>query len=264
VICTVHNVNEGARWREVAYRVTDPLATMTTAVSEAAARRYVQVGATPAGRIRAFPNGFDFSRPADPTARQRIRDELAAGDAFLWVTAGRLDVQKGYDLLLDAFTTIRQAHPRARLAIAGDGPERGALGEQLTRLDIAGSAALLGDRSDVPALLAAADGFVLSSRWEGLPMVLLEAAAASLPIVCTDVGGNREVVRPELGGVLVDVNPRAIGDGMLRAMAMSADEREDTGRALAAHVRSEYDMAVIVGRWARVYETLATATERPR
>ena len=69
LICTVHNVTEGARWREIAYRITDPLATVTTAVSEAAAERYVRVGAVPKGRMMPFPNGFEFGR--DPSRGPR-------------------------------------------------------------------------------------------------------------------------------------------------------------------------------------------------
>lgn len=256
VICTVHNVNEGARWREIAYRLTDPLATVTTAVSEAAAERYVRVGAAPPGRIRAFPNGFDFSRPTPDGARASLREAFGVGDGFLWATAGRLDVQKGYDLLLEAFDTVRRARPDARLVIAGDGPERAALTDIVARLGLAGSATLLGDRQDVPAILAAADGFVLSSRWEGLPMVLLEAAAQGLPIVCTDVGGDREVARPELGGVLVDVDPAAIAGGMLQVMAIDPAARAAIGAALREHVRAEYDMSAVVERWKTTYATV--------
>ena len=89
------------------------------------------------------------------------------GDGFLWASVGRLDRQKGYDLLLTAFDAVRRTRPDVRLAIAGDGPEREALTKIVDQLDLADSAFLLGDRHDVPAILAAADAFVLSSRWEG-------------------------------------------------------------------------------------------------
>src|SRR4029079_13945654 len=141
VICTVHNVNEGARWREIAYQLTDRLATMTTAVSEAATERYVEIGAAPRGRIEAIPNGFDFSRTVPPGAREAIRAELGVGGDFLWVTARRLDTQKGYDLLLEAFERVHRQRPDARLAIAGDGPERAALTAQLAGLALRPGAA---------------------------------------------------------------------------------------------------------------------------
>ncbi len=262
VISTVHNVNEGARWRELAYRVTDRLSTMTTAVSEAAARQYVAVGAAPAGRIVAFPNGFDFAHGRPAADREATRASLGAGEGFLWVTAGRLDRQKGYDLLLEAVAALRDEAPDLRLAIAGDGPERAALDAQQARLGLGDVVRLLGDRADVPDLLAAADGFVLSSRWEGLPMVLLEAAAARRPIVCTDVGGNREIVRPELGGILVDADVAAIADGMRRVLAMSPAERDRIGGALEGHVRADYDMDVIAERWVDTYVRLSAERAR--
>ena len=88
-------------------------------------------------------------------------------------------------------------------------------------------------------------------------MVLLEAAAQGLPIVCTDVGGDREVVRPELGGVLTDVDVTAIADGMLRVMAMTPGERAAIGDALRDHVHAGYDMTVVVDRWRAIYADLA-------
>jgi glycosyltransferase involved in cell wall biosynthesis len=116
---------------------------------------------------------------------------------------------------------------------------------------------LLGDRSDVPELLAAADGLILPSRWEGLPMILLEAAAAGLPIVATDVGGNAEVADPGHGGVLVDVEVSNIAAGMAELMAKPEEERRALGDALREHVRAGYDMTAVLERWMAMYRELA-------
>jgi glycosyltransferase involved in cell wall biosynthesis len=258
VVCTVHNVIEGPRWREIAYRLTDPLASATTAVSRAATERYLRVGAVPQGRLTTIPNGFDASSTLVPTnVRETIRAEFGVSDAFLWVTVGRLMPAKGHDLLLSAFAAILQSHPRARLAIAGEGPERPALESLLKELGIEGSASLLGIRRDVSSVLAAADGFVLSSRWEGLPMVLLEAAAARLPIVSTDVGGCREVASADLGAVLVKPDAPSIATGMLEVMDMAATERSAVGERLRNLVVADYDLDSIVSRWEVVYADVA-------
>jgi glycosyltransferase involved in cell wall biosynthesis len=256
LVCTIHNVTEGARWREIAYRLTDRLATRTTAVSETAAKRYVAVGAVPPGRVNYLPNGYDFSAKLPTEDSIAIRQQLGIGDEFLWLTAGRLHQQKGYDLLLDAFDRLLRDVPNVRLAIAGDGPEAAALRAQLARLDLGGAVTMLGDREDVPALLAAADGFVLSSRWEGLPVVLLEAAAAQLPIVATDVGGNSEVVVPKLGGVLTDVSAAAIATGMAQVVGLSPAARLDVGRALRDQARARFDLPGILERWQELYDGL--------
>ena len=252
VVSTVHNVIEGregtggtrgSRQRELVYRLTDRLASATTAVSVAATDRYIRVGAVPRGRIETIPNGFDFSRTVvPPDAREAIRTELHAGAGFLWVTAGRLVSEKGHDLLLQAFGTVLQTRPDSHLAIAGAGPERDNLDRLVAELGLSNSVSMLGIRRDVPSLLAAADGFVLSSRVEGLPIVLLEAAAQGLPIVSTDVGGCREVASPELGAVIAATSAEGIADAMLRVMALAPDERARIGRALQEHVRTDYDL----------------------
>jgi glycosyltransferase involved in cell wall biosynthesis len=256
VVCTVHNIVEGPRWREVAYRLTDPLASATTAVSAAAAARYVRVGAVPPGRILTIPNGFDFSRDFVPAgAREAVRQALGV-DGFLWVTVGRLVRAKGHDLLLRAFRTVHERRPDARLAIVGDGPAKDALIALTRRLGLEESVTLLGTRRDVPSILAAADSFVLSSRWEGLPMVLLEAAAHRLPIVSTDVGGCREVAKPELGAVLTDVTHEAISNAMLHVMELSSSKRASVGAALRNYIQSEFDIDEIVPRWEQLYASV--------
>jgi len=110
IVSTVHSVVEGRRWRELAYRLTDPLSSATTAVSRAATDRYVRVGAVPRGRIVTIPNGFDVSRDPVPTdARNALRRELGLDDAFAWLTVGRLVPEKGHDMLLRAFCQVRRA-----------------------------------------------------------------------------------------------------------------------------------------------------------
>ena len=257
VVCTVHTVMEGRRWRAIAYRLTDRLASATTAVSRAAAERSVHTRAVPRGRITVIPNGFDFSRARIlHGAGEAVRDELGAVDDFLWVSVGRLVPAKGHDLLLEAFETVHLARPDARLAIAGDGPERHSLDRLVADRGLAGSAILLGERRDIPALLASASAFVLSSRWEGLPMVLLEAAAQMLPIVSTDVGGCRDVARPDLGAVLTRTDPADLARGMLSVMDMRPEERVRTGQRLQALVQSQFDMDVVAERWADLYASV--------
>ena len=263
VVCTIHNVVEGARWRELAYRVTDPLATVTTAVSHAAAERYIRVGAVPRERVVVVHNGFEVRSQPTPIEVTSVRRDLAPDTGFVWLSVGRLDHQKGYDILIGAFPRLLEVVPDARLVIAGDGPERTALQDSIENLGLTGRVTLLGDRSDVVTLLAAADGFVLPSRWEGLPMVLLEAAAQRVPIVATDVGGSREVADPSTGAILTDVGADAIIGGMRRMMGLTAPERTLIGERLRDHARTAFDMAAIVDRWEAIYaHALGRGSER--
>lgn len=261
VVSTVHSVVEGARWREIAYRITDPLSSATTAVSEAATERYLQVGAVPRGRIVTIPNGVDIDRDLNPQVRAEMRARLGAVDAFLWLNVASLVPAKGHDMLLQAFQEVIREHPGTRLVIAGDGTERAGLLRLRQELGLTEVVAFLGERRDVPALLAAADAFVLSSRWEGLPVVLLEAAAQAVPIVSTDVGGCREVASLDAGGILTEPGPAGIAQGMLTAMGLSEAQRAEAGRLLRERVKARFGLANIADRWEELYAAVADGSD---
>jgi glycosyltransferase involved in cell wall biosynthesis len=109
-------------------------------------------------------------------------------------------------------------------------------------------------RNDVPQVMGAADGYVMSSAWEGMPMVLLEAAAAGLPIVATMVGGNHEVVVDERTGFLVP--PRddaALADAMIRLGELPETDRRSMGERGREHIRTHYGLARVADRWEEVY-----------
>ncbi|HEY5940892.1 MAG TPA: glycosyltransferase, partial [Gemmatimonadales bacterium] len=112
----------------------------------------------------------------------------------------------------------------------------------------------LGVRQDVAELMSAADGYVMSSAWEGMPIVLLEAAAAGLPIVATRVGGNAEVVRENESGFLVPARDSdALAAAMLRLIALPDAERRSLGERGREHVRASYGLSLVVDRWLEIY-----------
>ncbi len=257
LVCTAHNINEGGRLREVAYRLSDPLCDLTPQVSRAGLERSVRVGAVPGHRIRFFPNGVDAEdfRP-DPEARRRIQGQLDVGDAFAWLAVGRFEKNKDYPNMLRAFARLRRERD-GLLLIAGGGSLRGEAERLAAELGVAASVKFLGIRKDVPGLMNAADAYLMSSAWEGMPIVLLEASATGLPVVATDVGGNREVVLDGRSGLLVPSgDPEALARAMLRLLEMPPDERGRMGGAGRAHVMGEYDMEKVVDRWENLYGEL--------
>lgn len=257
LVSTAHNLTEGARWREFAYRATDRLGDLTTNVCQAAVDRYVAVGAAPRDRIVRMPNGLDVAGfDPDPAVRERVRAALGlTDDAFVWLAVGRLEPQKDVPSLLEAARTLP---PAAVVVLVGEGPlhaeleaRRDALGLDPARVRF------LGARADVPDLMRAADGYVMSSAWEGLPMVLLEAGASGLPIVATDVGGNAEIVRDGATGRLVAPHdPAALAAAMAETMALPASERAAWGRSARAHVAAEFDLGRVVDAWIARYRQL--------
>jgi glycosyltransferase involved in cell wall biosynthesis len=228
---------------------------VTTTVSQLAVEEAVRRHAVPRAKIRLVPNGIrsaDYVR--DPGLRERTRDSLGLGDDFTWLAVGRLTEAKRHVDLLAALRIVRQAHPRARLLIAGTGPLRRALEAELAGMGLKSHATLLGERGDVRALMQAADGFVLSSAWEGLPMVMLEASASSLPIVATDVGGSRDVVEDGVTGVLTPPRaPDRLAQAMLQVMTLPGRERQAMGDQAHQRVVERFDMELVADTWESLY-----------
>lgn len=253
LICTIHNVNDGGRCRQLAYRATDAIPELTTACSRAAAVRFMQIRSVSPDKMLVLPNGIDVVRfQPNENIRLSMRNSLNIESQFVWLAVGRLELQKDYPNMLQAFSRVR--NPDTQLLIAGTGPLHGEVDRLIKKLGIADKVQLLGFRSDIPELMNAADGYVMSSQWEGLPMVLLEAAATGLPIVATRAGGNDEVVVHRKSGVLVpSQDPFALATAMEQIIQMSAGQMISMRRAARQHVVANYSLDAIVSRWEAIY-----------
>jgi glycosyltransferase involved in cell wall biosynthesis len=181
-------------------------------------------------------------------------------DRFLWFAAGRLSEAKNYPNMIDAFAALGDT--KATLLIAGRGPleaelqNRIQIGFQGAR-NLQDRVRLLGARRDMPELMNAADGYVMSSNWEGMPLVLQEASAAMLPIVATDVGGNPEVILDGRTGLLVpSKDSAALAGAIRRVMSMSPEERRQMGRAAREHVAATFDLERVLDQWEQIYHGL--------
>lgn len=260
LVSTAHNFNEGARWREVAYRVTDSLATMSTNVCVTGAARYRKVGAVPPGKMIAMPNGIEIDafRRSDER-RRRAREALGVGDAHVWLSVGRLEPQKDLPNMLRAFAQLPQGN--RTLLLVGQGPLHDELMALAAELGLdERQVRFLGRRDDVPDLMAAADSYLMSSAWEGLPLVLIEASAAGLPIVATDVGGNAEIVEEGANGYLVPAeDPAALAGAVSRMESLPVATREAMGAAGLHRVENSFEIGVVARRWLEFYRELLGA-----
>ncbi|MGN6391246.1 MAG: glycosyltransferase [Gemmatimonadales bacterium] len=261
VISTIHNISEGGAALMAGYRVSNALVDHMTIISQAAADRFIRDRIVPDRLLTVIPNGVnvdEFVRVPTDT-RASMRRELGLGEEFAWLAVGRFEVAKDYPNMLRAFAAVRASRPDAVLLLVG----RGALQEDteaLSRgLGLEGAVRFLGVRRDVPAVMSGADGYVMSSAWEGMPMVLLEAAAAALPIVSTNVGGNGEVVMDGASGFLAAPgDPDALAQAMLRLMSLGESERRAMGARGRERVLSVYGLTRVVERWEALYrEVLA-------
>ncbi len=261
LVSTIHNIYEGGALWMAAYRLTNGLTDHMTIISEAAAERFIRDRIVPRELLRVVPNGVDpelYGRVA-PGVREELRRALELGDRFVWLAVGRFEVAKDYPNMLRAFAIVLERHPDAVLLLVGRGSlqaETEALAREL-KLDTA--VRFLGVREDVPALVSAADGYVMSSAWEGMPMVLLEAAIGGLPIVATRVGGNHEAVLDgETGFLAPPRDHEALATAMLRLAALDPAERRRLGEKGREHVRTHHGLTRVVERWEELYrEVLA-------
>jgi glycosyltransferase involved in cell wall biosynthesis len=258
VLSTVHNIYEGSWLRMLAYRLTDPLSRHTTAVSQAAADRYVRLKAVPARKSSVLANGIDIMEfTPSPERRACLRAEMGVSEEFVWMAAGRIAPAKDYPNLLGAFARVHASVPTACLWVAGETARAGSAEIQAMAADLGDSVRWLGLRRDMSALLDAADGFVLASAWEGMPLVVGEAMAMEKPVVATDVGGVRELVGD--AGVLVPAkSPESLADAMLKMMRKTDDERRKLGLAARERVVAHFNMDAKTDEWELLYQkTLA-------
>lgn len=209
-IHTKHGINPGSRGHRLLRRAAATLTHAFVAVSsttEAQARE--QHDASDA-KLTTIPNGIRLDRYApDPEARAAARVELGLGDAWVIGTVGRLDQFKNQAMLVRAAAPLLSSN--VRLVIIGDGDARPDVEAAVAALPDPRWVVLTGRRMDVPKLVHAFDVFALSSKSEGLPLVVPEAMAAGLPIIATSVGGLPSVVDHGVTGLLVPVDEAAFG-----------------------------------------------------
>jgi glycosyltransferase involved in cell wall biosynthesis len=258
VVCTVHNVYEGGWPRMLAYRLTDGLAQRTAFVSQAAADRFTRLKAVSREKCAVVTNGIDAAEFA-PSAQRResVRAGMGADAGYIWLTAGRIAPAKDYPNLLRAFALVRAARGDARLWIAGEASRRESSKVRglAAELGLEGSLRWLGLRRDLPALLDAADGFVLASAWEGMPLALGEAMAMEKPVVATDVGGVRELVG-DAGAIVPPEDPGALARAMLEQMRSAPEDNRALGRAARARIQGNFSVDAKAGEWEALCRTI--------
>jgi glycosyltransferase involved in cell wall biosynthesis len=199
-------------------------------------------------RARVVVHGIDQSLAEHAVGhraalRDRIRKELGVPDEeLLAVTVAGLRAEKGYDVLLDAAHLVDRRRVPIRFAAAGEGTLAGELRSRHDSLGLGERFVFLGHRTDALELIAAADIFVLASRQEGLPVVLMEATSVGTPIVATTVGGVPQVIEDGVNGLLVPPGDPSTLAGALERLAGDPDLRVALGARALAH-RADFDAA---------------------
>ncbi len=209
-------------------------------------------------RIEVIENGIDLGRYASAPDRSAARAQLGLRPDLRYVIAvARFHPVKDHATLIAAFERVARAREDAHLLLVGDGELRGKLEAQVAAANLTSRVTFMGVRRDVPVLLRAADVFTLTSVSEAASITLLEAMASSLPVVVTAVGGNPEIVRDDVDGLLAPRgDAEGLGTALLRLLNDSglAARMGDSG---AARVREHYQLDRTVQRYYELYQRLA-------
>lgn len=231
------------------------LADEITAVCEFSATSLADNDGFPRRRIAVIPNGIDLDRyrAVDNRPNLRARLGLAIDRQYIAIVA-RFHPVKDHATLLRAFAALASQRAGVDLLLIGDGPLRQALERQINELNIGPRVHLLGVRSDVADLLRASDIFVLSSVSEAASITLLESKACGLPAVVTDVGGNPELVRDGVDGMLVPRGDARRLAQVLLSLVDQPDVRRAMGTAAAQDVADRFRIQTTIERYQRLYE----------
>ena len=262
ILSTVHIAERRWRpWRFWIDRRTDALGTLTVCVSHAALTFQAERTGLPADRFAVIPNGIDidrFVRPQRP--RDTVRAELGIPvGARLIGSVGRLDPQKGYRHLIPAFADLAHEMSDLELVIAGDGCERRRLDALARGSGVAERIHLIGARGDVPDLLHAFDLFVMPSVYEGFGLTLVEAMAAGVSVLASEIDSLPELLGVgEPGGpcgrLVVPGDPAALAVALREALGYPLPGAVERARSRA---QEHYDVNLMIRKYAELYDSFA-------
>ncbi len=256
IIVTEQNVDIWKRWYHKAIdRFLFKWTEYVICVSDQVVKFYNEELGVSLEKIRMIPNAIDISLFDARLAGDNLREIFGLGDSdFLFVCAARLHPQKSHHTLIEAAKIlISKGHKEFHVLLVGEGQLRGELEKLVTVKGITKHVHFLGIRQDIPNIFSQSDAFVLSSTYEGLPLAVLEAMAASLPVVATDVGGVSQIIINEKNGLLVSPgDPDALAEAMLKVM----NDREASmrmggvGRSI---IEKDYDIKTITKKTVELF-----------
>jgi glycosyltransferase involved in cell wall biosynthesis len=232
------------------------------AVSEHSRRRMIEQEGMDQRVVRLLPNGIPALAP--PSGRDVRRELGIAQDDLVLGSVSVLRPQKALHVLIQAAAQLAPEFPGLKVVIAGRGDEEARLRALVHKLALEETVLLVGQRNDVPDLLAALDIAVCCSDFEGSPLAVMEYMAAGLPVVATRVGGVPELIEDGAHGLLID---RGDADALARAVASLLRNpvlRAELGARARERQRREFDIDAMVRRLETVYEELFLTSRRGR
>lgn len=258
VISGIRVAERRNRWHGRIDRWTNHLVDTNVCVSRGVAEFSATVTGLDRRKLIIIPNAVDADQfvgiqPADLTPMG-----IPSGSRVL-ISVGRLESQKGFDVLVEAISLCDSLPEDVYFLIVGDGPQSASLHQQVERKELQRRIRFAGRRNDVPELLAASMAFILSSRWEGMPNVILEAMAAGLPIITTNVEGTDELVQDGVNGIVVAPAQPAALRSAIESLLARPDFVPAAGNASQAIAAKDFTPLSVASLYAATYRKLLTS-----
>ena len=256
-IATVHNVYARRKFhRKLLNRLLSHASARVIAVSEDIREDLVQHDGIDPDKVAVVHNGIDVRRVDTDLTREQARARLGVRDDELLIgCVGRLEEQKGHRFLLEACAALKSdLGKRLRLLIVGDGRLRQDLESRAAALGVGASVSFLGTRHDVPEILRALDIYAMPSLWEGLSIAMLEAMAAGVAVVISDVSGvSRALGNNEHGIRVAPGEPAALVEA-IRCLAGQPSRRRALGLSARERVKAEFSIDAMMSQLTSIYE----------
>jgi glycosyltransferase involved in cell wall biosynthesis len=256
VICTLHSTHVKSGWRgRILKRLEDyclqKFATRILAVGDMVSTAHQ--GHYGDRVVDVIPNGIPEIGDVSVSDRARLRSELGVNGHPLIITVGRFSTSKGYQDMIEAFGLLQQKNLKSKLLMVGSGSTQDSIRSQIEKLDLGHAVILAGERHDIPQLLASSDVFASSSHREGLPLSVLEAMMAGLPVVATAVGDIPNVVTRDTGVIVPPHRPEMLA-AALEELLTNPNKRQEMGKAARDRAVQEYSVDVWMKRHVKLYE----------
>jgi len=265
VIATLHSTDVTFGWKpRILKRLEDNFlrrfATRILAVGNTVAETHE--GCYGDRKVNVIPNGIPRPEPIQSQARNRLRKEIAGDErSSIIITVGRFTRAKGYEDMIKAFSLLRDKTSKPVLLMVGAGSTAKSIKQRIETLHLSQSVILTGERSDVPQLLASSDVYASSSHREGLPLAVLEAMMAGLPVVATSVGDIPNVVTEETGVIVPPHQPKKLA-AALENLLKNPKKREAMGKAAQQRAIDEYSVEAWMKKHLAFYREVLGASGR--
>ena len=258
IISSIRNINSGGKIRDLLMRFTDFLSITTTTNSFISAKSICEKKIVSEKKMVVITNGIDINnfKPNNEVKNKFKKDYKISEDVFLWVAVGRLEQQKNYKLMINAFAEVSK-HRKVKLLILGEGELRSEYEELINNLELNDKIELIGVRKDIQEFLNIADGFVMSSSWEGMPNVIMEAQALGKIVVATKVGGVPELVINNETGFLVENNDlEGLIKKIIYVIDLNEEKKDEISKNARKHIIDNYSITCICEKWEELFLSL--------